>query len=109
MFLLNLTAGIIRTYPTTYMAHAGGFLAGMFLATLLVIFKIAKCDDTILSLLRIIRPYLYQANVYESSNLSGETITIMKKPVEITNKVSFKVDTVKSGKQAQQSKNPVLG
>ena len=58
-FLLNLTAGIIGSYPTTYMAHAGGFLAGMFLATLLVIFKIAECDDTGLSLLRIIRPSLY--------------------------------------------------
>lgn len=108
-FLLNLTAGIIGGYPTTYMAHAGGFLAGMFLATLLVIFKVAECDDTGPSLLRIIGPSLHKAGIYENPILSGETITIMKRPAEMTNSVSFKVDTVKSGKQAQQSKKPVLG
>lgn len=108
-FLLDLTAGIIGGYPTTYMAHAGGFLAGMFLATLLVIFKIAEYDDTGLSLLRIIRPSLYKAGVYESSTLSGETVEIMNSRPEITTSVSFKVDTVKSGKQARQCKNPVLG
>jgi membrane associated rhomboid family serine protease len=57
-FLLNLTAGIIGNNPITYMAHAGGFLAGMTLATLLVILKVAKCDDTGQSLIRIIRPSL---------------------------------------------------
>ncbi|MBN2594462.1 MAG: rhomboid family intramembrane serine protease [Sedimentisphaerales bacterium] len=66
-FLLNLAAGIIGSYPTTYMAHAGGFLTGMFLATLLVIFKVAECDDTGLSLLRIIRPSLHKASLHESS------------------------------------------
>ena len=108
-FLLNLTAGIIGGYPTTYMAHAGGFLAGMFLATLLVIFKVAECDDIGLSLLRIIRPSLHKASLHGSSTLSVETVTIMKMRPGITKSVGFKVDTVKSGKQAQQSKNPVLG
>jgi membrane associated rhomboid family serine protease len=108
-FLLNLTAGIIGGYPTTYMAHAGGFLAGMFLATLLVIFKIAECDDTGSSLLRIIRPSLHKAGIDESSTLSGEIVTIMNRPAGIAKSVNFKVGSVKSGKQAQQSKNPVLG
>lgn len=104
-FLLDLTAGIIGGYPTTYMAHAGGFLAGMFLATLLVIFRIAKCDETGLSLLRIIRPSLYQASVCQSPALSGEKVTAFKKQFEINNRVIFNVDEVKSGKQTQQSKN----
>ena len=107
-FLLNLTAGIIGSYNTTYMAHAGGFLAGMFLATLLVIFKIAKCDDTGLSLLRIIRPSLYKASISESTDLSGEIITIMKGQPRINSSVNFNVDSVKSDKQAQKSKSPVL-
>jgi membrane associated rhomboid family serine protease len=107
-FLLNLTAGIIGGYPTTYMAHAGGFLAGMFLATLLVILKVAECDDTGPSLLRIIRPTLHQAGICESSTLSGEVGAVIKRPPEVTNSISFQVGSVKSGKQAQQSKSPVL-
>ena len=108
-FLLNLTAGIIGGYPTTYMAHAGGFLAGMILASLLIIFKIAKCDDTDQSLLRIIRPSLYKAGLYEGSNLSREAVLISKSRPGITTGVSFKVDAVKSGKQAQHGKKAVLG
>ena len=107
-FLLNLTAGIISSYPTTYMAHAGGFLAGMFLATLLVIFKVAKCDDTGLSLLRIIRPSLYKANIYEGSTLSEETVLTIEKRSAIRNRAIFKVDEVKSSKRAQKIKKPVL-
>ena len=107
-FLLNLTAGIIGGYPTTYMVHAGGFLAGMILATLLVIFKVAKCDDTGQSLLRIIKPSLYKDDLYESPNLSREAVLISKSPPGITARVSFKVDEVKSGKQAQHCKKPVL-
>lgn len=108
-FLLNLTAGIIGGYPTTYMAHAGGFLAGMILASLLVIFKVAKCDDTGQSLLRIIRPSLYKPGLYESPKLSPEAVLISKSRPGITARVSFKVDTVKSGKQAQHGKKRVLG
>ncbi|MFC1604109.1 rhomboid family intramembrane serine protease [Planctomycetota bacterium] len=108
-FLLNLTAGIIGGYPTTYMAHAGGFLAGMILATLLVITKVAKCDDTGLSLLRIIRPTLYTKGIYEYPKLSQESILISKSPQSINNRIRFKVDAVKSDKQAQQGKRPVLG
>lgn len=108
-FLLNLTAGIIGGYPTTYMAHAGGFLAGMIMATLLVIFKVAKCDDTGQSLLRIIRPSLYEAGLYDSSDLSREAVLISRSQPGVAARVSFKVDTVKSGKQAQQGKKPVLG
>jgi len=105
-FLLNLTAGIIGSYPTTYMAHAGGFLAGMFLATMLIIFKVAKCDDAGLSLLRIIRPSLYKASLYECSTFPGEIVTVMNRQPR---NISFEVGEVKSGKKAQQSKKPVLG
>jgi membrane associated rhomboid family serine protease len=77
-FLLNLTAGIIGGYPTTYMAHTGGFLAGMILATLLVILKVAKYDDTGQSLLLIIKPSLCQTGLYESTNLSQEAVSISK-------------------------------
>jgi len=104
-FLLNLTAGIIGNSPTTYMAHAGGFLAGMFLAILLVIFKVAECRDTGLSLLRIIRPSLHKDGVNDRSALSGETIPIMRRRPEINNNGSFRIDTVKLGKKAQHSKN----
>ena len=108
-FLLNLTAGIIGGYPTTYMAHAGGFLAGMILATLLVITKVAKCDDTGLSLLRIIRPALCKTGFYEYPYLSQEAVMITKSRQGINTQVSFKVDAVKSAKQAQQGKKAVLG
>lgn len=108
-FLLDLTAGIIGGYPTTFMAHAGGFLAGMFLATLLIIFRVAECNDTGLSLLRIIRPSLYRASVYKNPIFFEEKVTALKEQYEITDYISFNVDEVKSDKQAQQSKNPVLG
>jgi membrane associated rhomboid family serine protease len=108
-FLLNITAGIIGGYPTTYMAHAGGFLSGMILATLLIIFKIAKCDDTGQSLLRIIRPSSYKTVLYESPNLSKEAVLIPENRSVINTRISFEVDAVKSGKQAQHGKNRVLG
>ena len=108
-FLLNLTAGIIGGYSTTYMAHTGGFLAGMILATLLIIFKVAKYDDTGQSLLLIIKPSLYKTGLYESANLSQEAVSISRRRPWITTRISFKVDEVKSGKQVQQGKKPVLG
>ena len=91
------------------MAHAGGFLSGMILATLLVILKVAKCDDTGQSLLRIIRPSLYQAVLYESPKLSPEAVLISKTRPGINTHISFELDTEKSGKQAQHGKKRVLG
>jgi membrane associated rhomboid family serine protease len=108
-FLLNLTAGIIGSYPTTYMAHAGGFLAGMILASLFVVLNIADCDDTGQSLLRILRPSLYRVGLYESSNLLQGAVLVSKSQPGITTRSSFKVDEVKSGKQAQHDKQKVLG
>lgn len=108
-FLLDITAGVIGGNPITYMAHAGGFLAGMFLATILIILRIAKCDEAGISLLRIIRPSLYKANLFGSLTLPGQTVTIIEKRHETTNNVRFKVGEVKSGKRAPLNKRPVLG
>jgi membrane associated rhomboid family serine protease len=55
-FLLNLAAGVIGGFPTTYMAHVGGFLAGVVLANVLILLNVAKCDDTDQALVRILRP-----------------------------------------------------
>ena len=107
-FLLNLTAGVIGSYPTTYMAHAGGFLAGMILATLLVIFKVAKCDDTGKSLLRIIRPSLYRDCLHDNHDLPREVVLVSKSHPVVAPCVSFEVDTVKSEKTAKHGKKPVL-
>jgi membrane associated rhomboid family serine protease len=107
-FLLNLTAGVIGSCPITYMAHAGGFIAGMILASLLVALRIAKIDDTGQSLLRIIRPSLYKVVVLENPHLSRRTIlNVENKPV-ITDHVSFRVDEVKPNKRARYGKELVL-
>jgi len=55
-FLLNLTAAIIGGYPTTYTAHVGGFVAGIILANLLILFRVANCDESDRALVRILRP-----------------------------------------------------
>lgn len=60
-FLLNLTAGIIGGYPTTYMAHVGGFVAGILMANALILLKVADCSETDLSLVEILRPSLLVA------------------------------------------------
>lgn len=57
-FLLNLTAAVINKYPTTYMAHVGGFVAGIILANLLILFRVADCDETDQALVRLLRPSL---------------------------------------------------
>lgn len=53
-FVLNLTAGIIGGYPTSYMAHVGGFLGGMLLANVLILLNIVECSDTDQKLVRIL-------------------------------------------------------
>lgn len=90
-FLLNLAAGIIGNCPTTYMAHAGGFLAGMFLATLLIVFKVAECDDAGQSLLRIIRPSLYKVSLYESQNIFQRSIMNTNSHSVIATHVGFRI------------------
>jgi membrane associated rhomboid family serine protease len=62
-FLLNLTAGIIGGFPTTYMAHVGGFLAGIVLANVLILLNVAECDETEQSLVRILRPSLLRTSM----------------------------------------------
>jgi len=60
-FLLNLTAGIIGGYPTTYMAHVGGFVAGILMANALILLKVADCGETDLALVEVLRPSLLVA------------------------------------------------
>ena len=60
-FLLNLMAAVIGKYPTTYMAHVGGFVAGIILANLLILFGVADCDETDEALVRLLRPSLLAA------------------------------------------------
>lgn len=43
-FLATLGAGIVGDFPGAYMAHIGGFLSGMVLAFLLVVFRAVECD-----------------------------------------------------------------
>jgi len=57
-FLLNLTAAIIGNYPTTYVAHVGGFVAGILMANALIVLKVAKCDESDQTLVRILCPSL---------------------------------------------------
>jgi membrane associated rhomboid family serine protease len=61
-FLLNLAAGVIGGFPTTYMAHVGGFLAGVVLANVLILLNVAKCDDADQALVRILRPSLLETS-----------------------------------------------
>jgi len=44
-FLLNLTAGVVSSSATAYLAHVGGFLGGIVLAALLVVLKIIRYDS----------------------------------------------------------------
>jgi membrane associated rhomboid family serine protease len=60
-FLLNLTVALIGNYPTTYVAHIGGFVAGILMANALILFKVAKCDETDQALVRILCPSLLVA------------------------------------------------
>ena len=66
-FLLNLTAGIIGNYPTTYVAHVGGFVAGIILANALIIFNVAKCDEADQALVRLLRPSMSKTSDGENS------------------------------------------
>lgn len=64
-FLLNLTAAIAGRYPTTYVAHVGGFVAGIILANLLILFRVADCGETDQALVRLLRPSLVAAQARE--------------------------------------------
>lgn len=71
-YLLNLTGGIIGGYPTTYMAHVGGFVAGILMANVLILLKVAKCDDTDQALVRILRPSLLKVGAGGDNAAIGE-------------------------------------
>jgi len=46
-FLATLAAGVIGDYPAAYMAHIGGFLSGMLLATCVTIYRMAVSGVTV--------------------------------------------------------------
>lgn len=71
-YLLNLTAAIIGGYPTTYMAHVGGFVAGILMANVLILLKVARCDETDQALVRILRPSLLKAGTGGGAGAIGE-------------------------------------
>lgn len=54
-FLLNLSAGITGYFPTAYMAHAGGFFAGMVLANVLLLLDVVENSEADLALLQILQ------------------------------------------------------
>jgi hypothetical protein len=89
------------------MEHAGGFIDGMFLATLFLFLEVADCDDTDQSLLRIIRPSLYRAGLYDNSNFSPQSVLINRSQSIITGGISFKMDGLKPDRQVQHSKKLV--
>jgi len=66
-FVLNLTAGVIGGLPITYMAHFGGFLAGIILANIFILFDIVKSEDMDQALVRILRPDLLKTGMSNSS------------------------------------------
>lgn len=47
-FLLNLTEGVTSASPVAFMAHIGGFLGGVALAGILVLFKIVERESILL-------------------------------------------------------------
>ena len=50
-FLLSVTCGIVSSSPIAYLAHCGGFVAGIVLVSLLMFFGIIQSDETSQSLL----------------------------------------------------------
>jgi membrane associated rhomboid family serine protease len=54
-FILTLGLGVLGRYETAYMAHAGGFLAGIMLANLLLLARAADSRETSEPLLRFLR------------------------------------------------------
>lgn len=95
-FLLNLAAGIVGGFPTTYMAHVGGFVAGIILANVLILLDIARCDDTGPSLLRILRPSLLK-NQHEQKQPGhyGETAMTSGIQTKVVNRVNIEADAIK--------------
>ena len=95
-FLLNLAAGIAGGYPTTYMAHVGGFVAGIILASVLILFDIAKCDDTGQSLLQILRPSLFK-NQNRQKQLCCHDVTALTSRIEtkFVTPISLEADSIK--------------
>ncbi len=50
-----------REWPSkqsTYMAHVGGFMAGILMANALIVLKVADCGEADLALVEVLRPSL---------------------------------------------------
>ncbi|MFH1615319.1 MAG: rhomboid family intramembrane serine protease [Planctomycetota bacterium] len=55
-FLMSLAASFTGTAGISYLAHVGGFCAGIIIAAILVFFNIAETDETGQSLLNLLSP-----------------------------------------------------
>ncbi|UCC97773.1 MAG: rhomboid family intramembrane serine protease [Phycisphaerales bacterium] len=71
-FFLNLTAALIGGYPTTYAAHLGGFVAGILMASVLIVLKVAECDETDRTLVELLSPSLLRNRPSGHSRVIGE-------------------------------------
>ncbi len=47
-FLLNLTGGVAGSLPVAFLAHIGGFLGGVALAGVLILFRIVESENMLL-------------------------------------------------------------
>ncbi|MHC4509890.1 MAG: rhomboid family intramembrane serine protease [Planctomycetota bacterium] len=70
-FFLNLTAALIGGYPTTYVAHLGGFVAGILMASVLLVLKVAECDETDQTLVQLLSPSLLRSRPGGHSSVIG--------------------------------------
>jgi membrane associated rhomboid family serine protease len=94
-FILNLTAGIIGGYPTTYMAHVGGFLGGLLLANMLIFFNIVDCDDTNQRLVRILRLSIFKKQHRQKPLIcSRETVIIPRLETETFARIGIEADEI---------------
>lgn len=82
-FILNLIAGIIGDLSITYMAHFGGFLAGVVLANVFILFEIVKSEDVDQELVQILRPGLINNHHEQVLVCPNEKTMAVNKPVTI--------------------------
>jgi membrane associated rhomboid family serine protease len=97
-FILNLIAGIIGGYPTTYMAHVGGFLGGLILGNVLIFLNIVEYDDAHQTLVRILRFSIFtNRHRRKPLSLKRKTVIIPRAQTETSACVSLDADAINKG------------